>query len=55
MKWYFTCEIKTAGRCHQVTVKKWFIVIEPYHLNGWFIQEQNTIMHAEIYLFLLSK
>ncbi len=48
MKRYFTCEIKTASRCHQVTVNKWVIVIEPNHLNGWFIQEQNTIMRSEI-------
>ncbi len=47
MKTYFTCEIKTASRCHQVTVNKWVIVIEPNHLNGWFIQEQNTIIRSE--------
>ncbi len=28
MKRYFTCEIKTASRCHQVTVNKREIVIE---------------------------
>ncbi len=64
MKRYFTCEIKTASRCHQVTVNKWVIVIEPNQLNGWFIQEQNTIMRSEtqncvwglcLELFLLSK
>ncbi len=44
MKRYLTCEIKTASRCHQVTANKWVIVIEPNHLNSWFIQEQNTIM-----------
>ncbi len=43
MKRYFTCEIITASRCHQVTIKK-VIVIEPNHLNGWFIQEQNTVI-----------
>ncbi len=43
MKRYFTCEIKTASRCHQVTVNKWVIVIETNHLNGWFIQEQNRV------------
>ncbi len=42
MKRYFTCENKTASRCHQVTVNKWVIAIEPNHLNGWFIQEQNV-------------
>ncbi len=48
MKRWFTCEIKTASRCHQVTVNEWVIVIEPNHLNGWFIQEQNTIMCSEM-------
>ncbi len=43
MKIYFTCEIKTASRCHQVTVNKWVIVIEPNNLNDWFIEEQNTM------------
>ncbi len=46
MKRYFTCEIKTGSKCHQVTVNKWVIVIEPNHLNSWFIQEQNTIMRS---------
>jgi len=46
MKRYFTCEIKTGSKCHQVTVNKWVIVIEPSHLNSWFIQEQNTIMRS---------
>ncbi len=67
MKRYFTCEIKTASRCHwcrQVTVNKWVIVIEPNHFNGWLIQEQNTIMCSDkqnciwwlcLELFLLSK
>ncbi len=64
MKIYFTCEIKTASRCHQVTFNKWVIVIEPNNLNGGFIQELNTIMRSEtqnyvwwlcLELFLLSK
>ncbi len=37
-KRYFECEIE------QVTDNKWFIVIEPNHLNDWFIQEQITVM-----------
>ncbi len=48
MKRYFRCEIKTASRCHQVTVNKWVNVIQPNHLNSWFIQEQNTIMRSEM-------
>ena len=44
MKWYLKCEIKTASRWQRVTVNKWVIAIEPNHLNGWFIQERNTIM-----------
>ncbi len=40
MKRYFKCEIKTASRWQQVTIN---IVTEPNHLNGWFIQEQNTV------------
>ncbi len=64
MKRYFTCEIKTASGCHQATVNKWVIVIEPNHLYSWFIQERNTIMRSEMQicvwwlcleLFLLSK
>ncbi len=38
-------KLKTASRCHQVTVNKWVIVIEPNLLNGWFIQEQNRTEH----------
>ncbi len=33
MKRYFICEIKTASRCHQVTVKR-VIAIEPNYLNS---------------------
>ncbi len=42
MKRYFKCEIKTASRWQQDTVNKLVIAIEPNHLNGWLIQEQNT-------------
>ncbi len=44
-KWKDTlkCKTKSASRWHQVTVK-WVIAIEPNHLNGWFIQERNTVM-----------
>ncbi len=60
MKRYFTCEIKTANRCHQVTVNKWVIVIETNHLNGWLIQEQSSEMQNCVWwlcleLYLLSK
>ncbi len=44
MKRYVKCEIKTASRRQQVTVNKRVIAIEPNHLNGWFIQQWNTIM-----------
>ncbi len=44
MKRYFKCEIKTANRWQQISVNKWVNAFEPNHLNGWFIQEQNTIM-----------
>ncbi len=37
MQRFFKCEIKTASRWQQFTVNKWIIVIEPNHLNGWFI------------------
>ncbi len=40
----YKCEIKTVSRCQQVTVNNAVIAIEPNHLNGWFIQERNTIM-----------
>ncbi len=43
-KRYFECEIKTSNRWQKVTVNKWVIVIEPNHLNGWFIQERNTVI-----------
>ncbi len=43
-KKYFKCEIKTSSRWQRVTVNKWVIVIEPNHLNEWFIQERITIM-----------
>ncbi len=43
MKRYLKCEIKTASRWQQVTVK-WVIAIEPNHLNCWFIQERNIVM-----------
>ncbi len=33
----------TSSRCQQFTVKR-VIVIEPNHLNSWFIQERNTVM-----------
>ncbi len=40
---FFKCEIKTASKCQQVTVKR-VIAIEPNNLNTWFIQERNTVM-----------
>ncbi len=45
----FKCEIKTASRWQQVTVNKWVIVIEPNHLNSWFIQERNTVMLLRVF------
>ncbi len=42
MKRYFKCEMKTAVRWQQLAVSE--ILTEPNHLNGWFIQEQSTVM-----------
>ncbi len=44
MKRYFECEIKIASRWQQVTVNKWVIAPELNNLNGWFIQERNTVL-----------
>ncbi len=41
-KRYFECEIKTSSRWQQVSVNKWVVVIEPNHLNDWFIRERIT-------------
>ncbi len=58
MKRYLKNEIKTASRWKQVTVNKRVIAIEPNKLNGWFIQERNTIIllrEAFLEPFLLAK
>ncbi len=56
MKRYFKHEIKTAGRCQQVTANKWVTATEPNNLNDWFIQEQNSCYpETQIEIILLAK
>ncbi len=44
VRFYYPCGDILSSRWQQVPVNKGVIAIEPNHLNGWFIQERNTVM-----------